>query len=263
MVTAFERRLAVDGTYNIRDLGGYATATGETLWRRVLRSDGLHRVDPNGMALLRQAGLRTVIDLRHGHELKEQPNPLAGQDGVTYLHVSLFEGLSPRPTAANAEGDGNVLLDLYLQALSSRGDAIRSVLEAIADEREGVVLFHCTAGKDRTGIIAGLLLANANVPRETILADYALTGDLIAPLIAELVADAERRGADVAAFRKVLGSDPAVMAAMLDHIADIYGDVRSYLTTIGLDDVTLTRLRSRLLNDDSSEDTLGKNEEDK
>lgn len=250
MAPVLERRLVVDGTYNIRDLGGYATANGETRWRRVLRSDGLHRVTPDGMALLQQEGLRTVIDLRHGHELATAPNPFAGQNGVTYLHVSLFDGLSPQPSSANAAGSDSVLLDLYIQALSDRGEQIRSVLQAIADEAEGVVLFHCTAGKDRTGIIAGLLLANAGVPRETILADYALTGQLIGPLLAELIADAEARGADVDAFRKVLGSDPDVMAAMLDHIADNHGDARSYLRAIGLDEETLVRLSGRLLEED-------------
>ena len=252
MTTALERRLVVDGTYNIRDLGGYATAEGETRWRRLLRADGLQRVTPDGMTILRQAGLRRVIDLRHGHELKAAPNPFAKEADVAYLHVSLFEGLAPRARTVNGGENGNVLLDLYIQALSTRGAAIRAVLEAIAGEGDGVVLFHCTAGKDRTGIIAGLLLANAGVPLETILADYALTGELIAPLIAELVADAETRGADIEAFRKVLGSDPAVMAAMFDHIAATYGDVPSYLKRIGLDDATLGRLRSRLLDDETS-----------
>lgn len=258
MATTLERLLVVDGTYNIRDLGGYAAVDGETRWRRVLRSDGLHRVTPDGMAILLQAGLRTVIDLRHHHELVKSPNPFATRDGVTYLHVSLFEGLSPRPSAANAGAGDDVLLDLYIQALSTQGAAIRMVLEAIANARGGAVLFHCTAGKDRTGIIAGLLLAIAQVSRELILADYALTGDLIAPLIAELVADAEMRGADLEAFRKVLGSDPKVMSAMFDHIADIYGDLHSYLKTIGLDDATLARLRSRLLD----EEKLAEDKED-
>ncbi|MCV9999653.1 tyrosine-protein phosphatase [Pararhizobium sp. YC-54] len=257
MTPAPQRRLAADGTYNIRDLGGYKTPDGETRWQRMLRSDGLHRIKPDGMAILLQAGLRKVIDLRNDQELETSPNPFAKQEGVTYLHVSLFDGLSPRSAAVNAGGD--VLLDLYIQALSTRGAAIRAVLEAIANTGGGTVLFHCTAGKDRTGIIAGLLLSIAEVSRELILADYALTGDLIAPLIDELVCDAEKHGADVETFRKLLGSDPNVMSAMLDYIADTYGSVQSYLKTIGLDDETLARLRSRLLDADHS----NKNEKDK
>ena len=95
MSLPLNRHLPIKGTFNVRDLGGYATAAGETRWRRVLRADGLHRVDSDGMSTLVAAGVSTVIDLRHPGELATQPNPFNGQPQVRYHNVSLFDSLAP------------------------------------------------------------------------------------------------------------------------------------------------------------------------
>ncbi|MDH7808712.1 MULTISPECIES: tyrosine-protein phosphatase [Rhizobium/Agrobacterium group] len=244
MTAVFERHIHLDGAYNVRDLGGYASASGQTHWRRVLRADGLHRVSQAGLDMLVETGVRLVIDLRHDHEIAAAPNPFVADGRVRYLNVPLFSGLVPQ---ASEKKTGGILLDLYLQALSSRGEAIRMVVETIAHAGEGGVLFHCTAGKDRTGIIAALLLAAAGVPRETILADYALTGERITPLIDELVADAIQRGLDAGEFKKLLGSEPGIMAAALDHLDGQYGGAAGYLAHIGLSKECLGKLQMRLL----------------
>jgi protein-tyrosine phosphatase len=237
----FTRHLPIKGTYNIRDLGGYLTADGQTRWRRILRADGLHRLDAEGMALLVGEGVTTVIDLRHPGELATHPNPFGANSAVRYHNVSLFDQLAP-----NAEPGGDVLLELYKTALAQRQDAIRDVLATIADAPEGVVLFHCTAGKDRTGIVSALLLAVAGVEASLIVEDYAQTGAMIAPMIEEIIADAAARGADVETFRPLLASEPVTMVATIAHIEERYGSVRNYLQTIRLSDTTIARLKNRL-----------------
>jgi protein-tyrosine phosphatase len=236
-----DRHVAIAGTFNIRDLGGYAACQGQTRWRQLLRADGLHRLDAAGMATLADEGVRTVIDLRRDHELESHPNPFRNHPDVAYHNVSLFEALDP-----TAMTGGDVLLDLYLAALTTRYGSIAKVLTLIADAPTGIVLFHCTAGKDRTGLIAALILALAGVETAVIVEDYALTGPMIAPLLETFIADAIARGSDVEAFRPLLACDPQTMAATLAFLIDNHGSVEAYLASIGLDNDTVGRLKARL-----------------
>ncbi|MBS7703063.1 tyrosine-protein phosphatase [Chelatococcus asaccharovorans] len=236
------RHLKVTGTYNVRDLGGYVTATGETRWRRLLRADGLHRLDEQGMATLVGEGVTTVIDLRHADELARQPNPFGQNPAVRYHHVSLFDELAP-----TRKPGCDVLLELYKRALAERQEAIATVLTTIAEAPDGVVLFHCTAGKDRTGIVALLLLALAGVETALIVEDYAETGTMIAPMVEEIIAHAAERGADIETFRPLLAAEPETMVATIAHLSEHYGSARHYLKTIGLSDATLARLHDRLV----------------
>ncbi|WP_332719303.1 tyrosine-protein phosphatase [Pelagibacterium mangrovi] len=241
MNTHLNRHIAVAGAYNIRDLGGYRTPTGETAWRRLLRADGLHRIDAEGMALLVETGVVTVVDLRHDNECAEQPNPLARHESVRYHNVSLFADLAP-----TGPSSGDVLLDLYIKALDERGAVIAQVLTLIAEADEGAVLFHCTAGKDRTGIIAALLLALAGVETTLILEDYALTAKMIEPMVEELMAGARERGIDTESFRPMLAAEPLTMERTIAHIETAHGSVEDYLDGIGLDRATVAKLRNRL-----------------
>ncbi|MFK0165058.1 tyrosine-protein phosphatase [Rhizobium sp. NPDC090279] len=236
------RHLPIKGTYNLRDLGGYPAGTATTLWRRVLRADGLHRLNAEGMAELVAAGVTTVIDLRNATELAHQPNPFSRNEAVRYHNISLFDTLAPtyRP-------DADTLLDLYIRALQERREAICTVMSLIADAGEGTVLFHCTAGKDRTGIIAALLLAIVGVDTATILDDYSLTGRLIAPMIEDIIAGAVAQGADIEKFRPLLACEPATMAATIAFIEEEYRSATDYLTSAGLPPETVMRLRERLL----------------
>jgi len=242
MQTTPNRHLPVKGTFNIRDLGGYAASGGETRWRRLLRADALHRLDAQGVDELLDAGVTTVIDLRHADELAHQPNPFATHDAVAYHNISLLDGLAP-----SLMDEGDVLLELYKLALVQRQAALAQVLRIIADAPSGTVLFHCTAGKDRTGIVSALLLGVAGVDATQIVEDYALTAQLIAPMVQDLVAGAVARGADPAGFQRLLASEPATMVATLGFIEAEYGSLASYLDRIGLDDATVARLRNRLL----------------
>lgn len=242
MPPAPTRHLPIKGTYNVRDLGGYATATGQTQWRRILRADALHRLDAEGIETMLASGITTVIDLRHADELTHQPNPFAGLAGVAYHNVSLLDGLAP-----SLMSEGDLLLELYKLALTQRQPALAQVLRIIADAPPGAVLFHCTAGKDRTGIVAALLLGLAGVEAGIIVEDYALTAALIAPIIADITAGAVARGADPVSFQRLLAAEPATMVATLAFIEAEYGSVPAYLASIGLDDATVERLRSRLL----------------
>lgn len=189
-----------------------------------------------------RTGITTVIDLRHPDELAQQPNPFNGHESVAYHNVSLLDGLAP-----SLLGDSDVLLELYKTALLQRQSALAEVLQIIADAPPGGVLFHCTAGKDRTGIVAALLPGVAGVEAALIVEDYALTARYLAPIMAEITAGAVARGADPVGFERLLASEPATMVATLAFIESEFGSVSAYLDRIDLELATVERLRNRLV----------------
>lgn len=248
MLTDHPRLLTVPGVLNLRDLGGYRTRRGhQTRWRSLYRGAGLHTMMPEGNEVLRGAGLRSVIDLRSHHEAVEEPNPLATAPGVSYHPIPLFDDLAPTIKEVKARNSDDLLLDLYMEALNAQSGAVRAVLATIAAAPEGAVLFHCTAGKDRTGIIAALLLGAADVERDDIVSDYALTGANIVPLVERLLARTRANGGDPVTHARFLRCEAPTMEAMLDHIERRHGSITGYLTDIGLSVSDIEALRDRLL----------------
>ncbi|MGE4371704.1 MAG: tyrosine-protein phosphatase [Xanthobacter sp.] len=243
-----ERFLPLSGIFNLRDLGGYAAGTQPTAWRRFLRSDSPHRIGPEGVQKLLDEGVRMVIDLRGNQEVENARNPFAHMDEATdrphvvYRHVSLFSGLAPQ-----AQPSGNLLQDLYLQTLQQRGATFAQVLTDIAVAPAGTVLFHCTAGKDRTGLVAALLLSLVEVEQEIIIADYALTEKAVAPLLAQMEAEATSRGMDPALLRPFMACDPGLITTALEQMHQQYGSAEAYLRAAGMSGQNITRLKARLL----------------
>ena len=241
------RHIDVAGSHNIRDLGGYVLAGGgQVPWRRFLRSDSLHRIGPEGAERLHDEGLRAVIDLRTPQELETAPNPFATFPGVHFANLPMFDDLSPEALSRQEADGAHPLLSFYRTALEQRSDAIRSILSEMAQVKEGAVLFNCTAGKDRTGVLAAILLGIAGVERKEIVADYAMTAQMIPDLVEEFLAISRARGGNVESYARLLESPAPTMAATLDHITEQHGSVEAYLTTIGLPRSDMIALRVRL-----------------
>tara|TARA_R110002020_G_scaffold233050_12_gene444768 strand:+ start:933 stop:1691 length:759 start_codon:yes stop_codon:yes gene_type:complete len=245
------RLIPLDGCHNLRDLGGYPASHGVTAWGRVLRADSLHRLTPDTMAHLRGLGCTDVIDLRNEDELGFQPNPFAaGHPGIRYHNISLLGELDPTRTDLFDAPD--VLLELYCRALADCGPRLAEVLRLIAGAR-GTVVFHCTAGKDRTGLIAAFLLLLAGVRRSDIVADYALTARQAPAMFADLHRELEAGGRNFDPASPLLASNAATMEAFLHHLAIIHGGAETYLRTNGLSDADITALRTRMLHRDLTE----------
>lgn len=242
----YDRLIALDGAHNVRDLGGYETANGGlTRWRSILRGDALHGLSGTDMDRLLDHGLTTVIDLRSESEIAVEANPFTGHNRVSYHNTSLFGAMAPLEMMAGSISRFD-MGHRYCRGLDECQPAIAEVLRKIADAPDGTVLFHCSAGKDRTGIISALLLANAGVGEKTIIEDYALTATISGPLIALLRERALGRGIEPAVADVVLASEPASMRRALAHMSVTYGGARTYLSAIGLSEATMERLASRL-----------------
>jgi len=223
--TTDERHIPRAGTFNLRDVGGYATAEGGRVrWRTLFRADSLHRLPAEAQEALLARGVRTVIDLRHAGELAVAPHIPADAPGIAYHHRSLFgDGQDMAP-------HGDDLETLYRAVIDRRGAEIAAVFALLAAPGALPAVVHCTAGKDRTGLIVALLLGVAGVPAATIAEDYALTAQyLVAEFWAEARVRAEAGGHDWATYQQLLICPPELMLATLAYLDERYGGVVPYL----------------------------------
>jgi protein-tyrosine phosphatase len=241
MTTERERRLAVEGTFNLRDIGGYVTENGGVVrWGVVLRGDSPHRISGIGIDHLVRYGLRTVTDLRQPEERLAAPNPLEQVQGVRYLAVSL----SPTGLTNGALAS---LPDLYRAILDHAQTQLYQVFDVLSAENALPALIHCHAGKDRTGVVVALLLSIAGVPIETIAQDYALTGRYLnAEFYEGLRRQVVAAGRDWEAMQPFLLSDEELMAGTLQYLSEWYGGGQSYLERIGISPARIEALRQAL-----------------
>lgn len=236
------RHWPLPDTHNIRDLGGYARqAGGATQWRCILRGEALHPLTSESLAELVANDLSLVIDLRGPHETGVTTHPFIGHDTVAYRNIVLFDALAP---IAMTQQPFN-MAQRYCEALDRCGEQFAEVFRAIATAEPGIVLFHCTAGKDRTGVIAAMLLAIAGVSHEDIIADYALTASAEG-LIAQLRARAIAAGTDPDHAERMLASDAATMETFLAFLEAAHGGISAYLEKIGLTAAEVKALTDRL-----------------
>lgn len=247
------RRLAWEACYNARDLGGYRIADGgRTRWRALVRSDNLSRLTPAGQEALIEYGVRTVIDLRREAELAIDLNPFAsapsGARRPRYINLQLGRGADRAgvlAVKAAGEGDSGSLLKLFQQVLDHYWRGIAAIVGAVAAAQDGAVLFHCHAGKDRSGLIAALLLALAGVPQATIVEDYALSQICLQPLFDRRMSQ-EPDPAKREQLARWLGVVPETMAGVLAHLDARHGGAEAYLRAAGVADADLERLRRRI-----------------
>lgn len=243
------RVLSLEGAYNVRDLGGYPIEDGgRTRWRTVLRSDSLHCLTLEAQETLIGLGLRTVIDLRYERELVECPNVFAQSGSVRYLNVPLLAGSAAEP-ATRAADTSPSLAGVYRRIVDERQDALRTVLAALVEPGALPALIHCTAGKDRTGVIVALLLRLAGVAPQVIAEDYAATEGLLAgAFMVDLRRRTEARGVDWETYQKLLICPPELMLGLLQHVDETYDGVEPYLRrVVGLAPKVVDTLRAALV----------------
>jgi protein-tyrosine phosphatase len=242
-----DRHVTFEGCFNFRDIGGYETVDGRRVrWGAVFRSDSLHRLTATDLEVAQALGLRTVIDLRSTAEL-DGHGRFAHADNVAFHHLPLFEQnalpFKPLERQDPAPPPG---VDYVAMATSARG-SIADALRVIA-EGEYAVVFHCAAGKDRTGILAALVLASLGVPDEAIAADYHLSERALAPSVAWAEANDRAMAAELASLPPwALHAPMPVMEAFLGILRERHGSIVGYLTDAGVEQGIVDALCSRLL----------------
>ncbi len=246
------RRLELDGTYNFRDVGGYPTRSGATVrWRTLYRADSLHRLSAAARKHLIDAGLKTVVDLRRPAETEHSPGVFAASADIHYVNIVLKPG--------SAEGEWEIPEDerfnlpaLYRRMVDTATEGIRDAVSVLATPGAFPAVLHCTAGKDRTGIIIALLLDSAGVAREDTVSDYAMSADYLTGRYFEEARErAERAGIPWEKYRLLLDAPETAIASLLQHVEERYGGSTSYLHSIGVAEASLRGLHEALLDHNS------------
>lgn len=238
-----QRQLHVPGALNVRDLGGYSTCSGGiTRFGVFFRADSLHQVTLDGQQTLFKAGVRTIIDLRSDQEVDAAPPQAFAPD---HYHIPIIPPQTSPQAAMNAIPEN--LEMLYQVLLQSCQPAFLRVFEQIAAAETGAVLFHCTAGKDRTGMVAALLLGLAGVDDTTIADDYSLSAANIEPMITAMREQMRKAGMEIATFDRLMGSNRETMLATLDYLKRAFGGAESYLLHVGLTVDQLETIKARLV----------------
>ena len=246
-----ERRVPFTGVTNFRDLGGYPTGDGRrTRWGTVFRSDALHQLTDADLARYGSLGLHAVYDLRGEAERDRYPNPFPS------LHLSLLAHVESAPSAAQADlaratdatAGERVLRELYRGMLANAGPVFGRLLAGLADPQRLPAVFHCTGGKDRTGVSAALLLEFLGVTRDDVLDDYELTARYRQRAQqTESYENLLATGMAPEAAAVVLAAPRWAMAETLQVLDEEYGGAEAYLTErAGLRPATLGTLRDLL-----------------
>lgn len=237
------RHLYFPNTQNARDLGGLPLQQGgSTHMRAFVRTANLGALTQDGLQQMYDYGLRTIIDLRSAEELVMTPSAIPKGSPLT-VHHKPFLGPSVNEWHRREVDSGDARG--YVGMLDKFQPEVLQIMQAMADVQQGGVLFHCYAGKDRTGVTSMLLLSLAGVADEVIADDYALSENGLQAMREHDYAraqDDERRAAVLHDYR----CPPEAMLRALSHLHQTYGGAAAYLSTIGLSENSITNLRTRL-----------------
>lgn len=233
--------VTIPGVVNVRDLGGYSStihAGMRTRSRLVFRSAELSSVTEDGKLKLKELGVTTVFDLRSDTEIERYESPIPEVPGVQILRVPVFktEDYSPEMMAKRfalyASGKTEAFMELYSQILDHGGLAFGAILRHVKDRPNEGCVFHCTAGKDRTGILAALILKLAGVADELIAEDYSLTRVGREParqMVMARLAQVPLFASNTEAALNMFTCRAETMIAFLQLLQDQYGGVERYL----------------------------------
>jgi hypothetical protein len=238
---SLDRHLDWDGCCNVRDLGGLPAGGRMTRHGAAVRADGLNFLTSAGWSALQAHGIRTVIDLRNDNEIDAMRDVAPRPAGIATVRVPLDDDADTefwQYCHAN-DLDGS---PLYFQPfLDRKPERCAAAVRAVARARPGGVVFHCGAGRDRTGIVSLLLLALVGVTPDDIIADYELSTARLAPLwAAHGMTD---QGPIIAAILR--RKNTTARALLLDLLASL--DADASLRSAGLTAVDLAAVRARLL----------------
>ena len=237
-MTAPSRLLPLVGASNFRDLGGYPTADGGvTRWGRLFRSDTLHELTEDDVSLLRHLGLKSVIDLRTGTEAERSGRGLLGAEAAGYFHLSVIDNDAGESRGIPAPIDDS-LANRYLWYLEIGREALARAITIIANDANYPLVFHCAAGKDRTGVLAALILDIVGVERRSIVQDYVLTASRMDAIVERLSRNRAEGGTDYQVPAQIpagaLTVDAATMEEFLEGVDQRHGGARQWALAAGV-----------------------------
>ncbi len=250
-----QRTIDLDGCLNFRDLGGYPTADGRAVrWRALFRSDGLHHISARDVARLRdELRIGEVIDLRSSAELRNDGQGPLAREAVRFHHLPLFDGAADRMRDAGGEPASRdpgamTLAERYFFLAELAKQPIARILTVLA-ETEHPAIYHCAAGKDRTGVVSAIVLSLLGVRDEVIVADYAASRENLDAIIERLMTSKGYEVMFSALPPDTMHAEPETMISFLAQLHGKYGSMAGYAADAGVAADVVERLHARLLTD--------------
>jgi protein-tyrosine phosphatase len=243
---AIERAIAFQYVFNVRDLGGLPTIDGRTVRRgQVFRADGVHRLQGDDLTAALALGLRTVIDLRTDDEVARGAFPRDAYP-VAWHHLPVLRRIWSDDDLAAGGSAADFLRDRYLDMLVHGGDSIARSVELIA--AGAPALFHCAAGKDRTGVVAAVVLGLLDVSHDEIAADYHASAAAMASFVDWLTLEfPQALDAMTSQPPEYLEAPADAMYGFLAGIDDQYGSMERLARHLGVTEAAIHDLRTNLL----------------
>jgi hypothetical protein len=243
---AADRAVPFRLVFNVRDLGGLVTSDGRTVRRGlVFRADGVHRLDGDDLEAARAMGLRTVIDLRTEAEVGRGRFP-ADRYPVAWHHLPVLRRIWSDDELVAGTDAAEFLRDRYLDMLADGGPSIAAAITLVADGAPA--LFHCAAGKDRTGVVAAVLLGLLGVPDDDIVADYHASAAAMGAFVDWLTVEfPEALDAMTSQPPEYLEAPTEAMHGFLAEVEARHGSMEGLADHLGIAPATVARLRTVLL----------------
>jgi protein tyrosine/serine phosphatase len=243
------RRITLERAFNFRDLGGYAAADGHTVrWGLLYRADGIHRIEGADLARVSALGIRTVLDLRTRGELDDHGRVPTESFDAVYHHLPLLEQVWERDLPVAELDAVDFLAGRYFDMLTLGATSIVTALDMVSNVDRLPLVFHCSAGKDRTGVLAAILLSVLGVSDDDIASDYALSRAAMRELAewvrTERPESYETMAAQPPAF---LDAPPLAMRRFLALARSEYGSLTEYVGASGVSSDVIDSLRTALL----------------
>jgi protein-tyrosine phosphatase len=249
--------IKLDGSFNFRDIGGYQTEDGRSIKRGILyRSGNLSRLTEKDMEIVNQLGIKRICDLRGLDEIEKFPDPML--DGVIWHHTPILSDEvmlgqigdhSDFAEKLRNTKPGEMLLNLNQNMVSFK-QAFQNVFKVLLKEPDKPLLFHCMAGKDRTGAVAALILRLLGVPRHIIVEDYLYTNETLEQMAVNFEEIGYNNLQDIHqdVLVALFEARAEYINVFLDKIEAKYDNIEFYLTeALGLSGEDISVLKHHLL----------------
>jgi protein-tyrosine phosphatase len=243
-----DRIVAFAQVHNFRDLGGYRTNDGRsTRWGKLFRSDAMHDLTDRDLEVLRRLGVVTIVDLRNADEVQRVGRGLLANEPARFINAPVLAGAMMEERRVEGELHDDYLATRYMQYLQGGGVAFVRAFQEMTVADNYPLIFNCFFGKDRTGVLAALVLGCLGVSYGQIVADYALTASRVPFIVEKLSQDPAHKETIERTDARLLAAEEGTMTSFLNRLERDYGGARSWALNSGISSNQLHVLSETLL----------------